>query len=309
MKRICLLFLFFFSGQILQAQMSNAVLFTENGEKFTAILNGVRQNEKPESNVKITGLNAEFYKLKVIFENPALGERNMNLYINTGTETSYSIRKNNKGEFVLRLVSEVPVALAPPSNQPQYVTAYNQNAANANKTHTHTTTTTTVKHTQDNVNISMGVPGRDNTGITIQASGEEGEITEQQTMVFTHTEMVSSSTHASEHAEYIPGYAGAVGCNSPMTVIEFSDVKNAVAAKSFEDSRMSVAREALIGRCIITDHVKELMMLFTFEKNRLTFAKYAFDHTYDINNYFKLNDAFTFETSVEELDTYIRSRQ
>jgi archaellum component FlaG (FlaF/FlaG flagellin family) len=48
----------------LSAQTSNAVLFTENGEKFTVILNGLRQNNTPETNVKITGLNAEFYKLK-----------------------------------------------------------------------------------------------------------------------------------------------------------------------------------------------------------------------------------------------------
>ncbi|HQK98923.1 MAG TPA: hypothetical protein PLH61_12965, partial [Bacteroidia bacterium] len=52
---------------LMMAQSSNVILFTENGEKFTAILNGIRQNDRPETNVKITGLNAEFYKLKVIF--------------------------------------------------------------------------------------------------------------------------------------------------------------------------------------------------------------------------------------------------
>jgi hypothetical protein len=73
MKRILFLLGFTCMSILAQAQ-SNAVLFTENGERFTVILNGLRQNDSPETNVRITGLNAEFYKLKVIFENTALGE-------------------------------------------------------------------------------------------------------------------------------------------------------------------------------------------------------------------------------------------
>ena len=47
-------------GLIAKAQTANLILFTENDEQFTAILNGVRQNAKPETNVKITRLNAEY---------------------------------------------------------------------------------------------------------------------------------------------------------------------------------------------------------------------------------------------------------
>ena len=103
------------------AQTSNAILFTENGEKFTAILNGLRQNDKPETNVKITGLNAEWYKMKIIFDNTAFGEKNFNLGVQLGNETSYSIKKNNKGEYVLRLISSVPIAEAPSTPASQTV--------------------------------------------------------------------------------------------------------------------------------------------------------------------------------------------
>ena len=34
-------------------------------------------------------------------------------------------------------------------------------------------------------------------------------------------------------------------------------------------------------------------------------AKYAFDHCYDRRNYFKVNDVFTFTSSVNELNRYI----
>src|SRR3954469_18330026 len=89
------------------AQNGNVILFTENGEKFTAILNGLRQNETPQTNVKITGLNASWYKLKVIFEDTKLGEKPFNMGCEPGTETSFSIKKNGKGVYVLRPVSQV----------------------------------------------------------------------------------------------------------------------------------------------------------------------------------------------------------
>ena len=55
--------------------------------------------------------------------------------------------------------------------------------------------------------------------------------------------------------------------------------------------------------------VKELLMLFTFEESKLDIAKYAYNHTYDIGNYYKLNDAFTFESSTDELNKYINSHR
>ncbi|MBK9515283.1 MAG: DUF4476 domain-containing protein, partial [Flavobacteriales bacterium] len=47
---------------------------------------------------------------------------------------------------------------------------------------------------------------------------------------------------------------------------------------------------------------------FSFEDSKLDFAKYAYDRTYDIGNYFKVNDAFTFESSMDELNEFIQAR-
>jgi hypothetical protein len=47
------------------------------------------------------------------------------------------------------------------------------------------------------------------------------------------------------------------------------------------------------------------MKLFSFESSRLEFAKFAYKYTWDINNYFLLNDAFDFESSIDELNKYI----
>ena len=55
-----------------------------------------------------------------------------------------------------------------------------------------------------------------------------------------------------------------------------------------------------------SEQIKEMMLLFNFEANRLEVAKAAHNRCVDKNNYFLLNDAFQFESSVEELNESIK---
>ena len=51
--------------------------------------------------------------------------------------------------------------------------------------------------------------------------------------------------------------------------------------------------------------VKEIADLFDYEADRLEYAIFAYKFTYDPNAYFKVNDAFEFESSIEELNDAI----
>lgn len=318
------LMLFAFS---VRSQTTNAIVFTENGEKFTAILNGLRQNDKPETNVKITGLNAEFYKLKVIFDNTALGEKNFNMALQFGTETTYSIRKNNKGEYVLRFLSSVPLAEAPSSPPSQTVVVYNTSPAPVPVSNqgqvTQTTTTTTTTHgtgDPDNVSLNMGINmGGEGGNISLNVSGMDvnsSETTVVHQTTTTSSTTTSSSTPVHDYPStpapapvYLPGYSRAIGCPMPMSREDFASLKQTISSKTFEDTRMTIAKQVVSDRCLFVSQAKEIAQLFTFEESKLDFAKYAYDHTYDVGNYFKMNDVFTFETSIEELNQYISGRR
>jgi len=296
------------------SQISNAVIFTENGEKFTAILNGLRQNEKPETNVKIEGLNANFYKMKVIFDDPALGQKNFNINIEPGTETTYIIKKNNKNEYVLRPMSTVPVAQAPPTNSSTTVVVYNPDAEpyTGETTVTQQTTTTTSSDVP-NGGVSMGINVNDAGGnFSMNVSGYDGATTtSQQTTTVTTTTTSSAGTPATppvhQHTAYVPGYNGPVGCDVPMQHGDFDSMKGSIQSKSFEESKLTLAKQVINSNCLLSAQVKEIMQLFTYEDSKLDFAKYAYGRTYDIGNYYKVNDAFTFETSIDELNAYINS--
>ena len=52
------------------------------------------------------------------------------------------------------------------------------------------------------------------------------------------------------------------------------------------------------------------MMLeeITFDEDQLVLAKFAYEHVYDLENYYKVYDVFSFSSSGEELEEYIESK-
>lgn len=106
----------------------------------------------------------------------------------------------------------------------------------------------------------------------------------------------------------LPGYTGPIGCAMPMSSSEFDDARKSVADKSFEETRLTLAKQIGRDRCFTTDQVKQMMGVFSFEESRLDFAKWAYERTHDKGNYYKVNDAFSFSSSIDELNEHIQSR-
>ncbi|HRH67212.1 MAG TPA: DUF4476 domain-containing protein [Bacteroidia bacterium] len=323
-----LLFLFTLSSK---AQSNNAILFTENGEKFQVILNGVLQNATPETNVKLTGLNAPNYKCRIVFSDTKLGHLDWNMYFTEmGYEATWNIKQNKKGEYVTRMVSAVPIAQAPPSAPAQTVVQYTTTPPPATVSTTtiqqsQTTTTSGSGATGDNVNFNMGVNvGEQGGNISINASGmgmdgmESGSSATTTTTTTTHSVTTTSSSSSvtpgntvvvasppPAQVVYVSGYTGPVGCPMPMAPGDFSSMKETIRTKDFENTKLTIAKQVLQNNCLTASQVREVLSLFDFENTKLEYAKYAYDHTYDIGNYYKVNDAFEFESSVDDLNKYI----
>ncbi len=89
---------------------------------------------------------------------------------------------------------------------------------------------------------------------------------------------------------------------------DFNSLKKDINSRNFESSNMDVLKDALDKNIFSSDQVRELLGYFTFENSKLEIAKYAYKNTCDKNNYFKLFDAFTFDSSVQELKNYISGK-
>lgn len=297
----------------LGAQNSNLIVFAEQGERFYLILNGLRQNETAETNVKVTGLNAPSYKLKIIFEQPGLPEIDKTIYFpDPEIEVTYVINRNRKGELSLKFMNSVDVPYSPRPNPGQSVIQYHTQPLPPAGATTVTTQTTQTAPSQGNFNVSINDP---DLGVNINMNVGGTQVQSSQTVTTTTTTTTTGgytsmppSPDPAPPAYVMPGYSGPVGCPYPMSPQQFQQVKNSISSKSFEDSKLTIAKQVIGANCLLTSQVKEIMELFSFESTKLELAKFAYGYTYDIGNYYQLNDAFDFESSIDDLNDYIRRR-
>ena len=91
-----------------------------------------------------------------------------------------------------------------------------------------------------------------------------------------------------------------------MTNIDFTQAKESLRREWFENTRLTTAKQIIDQNYFTSKQVKEMVLLFTFENNRLDIAKYAYGKTVDKGNYFVMNDAFAFNSNKEKLSEYIR---
>lgn len=96
------------------------------------------------------------------------------------------------------------------------------------------------------------------------------------------------------------------GAGNVMSVRDFETVKEQIRKEWFENNRLISAKVIIDKNNFTTEQVKEFMLLFSFEKNRLELAKYAYRKTVNKQCYYELNDAFTFSSSKDELARFIR---
>ncbi|WP_196886312.1 DUF4476 domain-containing protein [Aureivirga sp. CE67] len=97
-------------------------------------------------------------------------------------------------------------------------------------------------------------------------------------------------------------------CTS-MDADEFDTAIASIKSKSFADTKKKVAKQIIDHNCFDTNQVLQMLELFTFESGKLEMAKYMYSKTSDQKNYYKINDVFSFSSSIESLQNYIKKQQ
>ena len=95
------------------------------------------------------------------------------------------------------------------------------------------------------------------------------------------------------------------GCKYPMDAASFSAAKDNIASIDFDDTKLSTAKTIANSNCLSAQQVLEICKLMSFEANKLAFAKHAYSRTTDKGNYFKVNAAFDFDSSKQDLNNFI----
>lgn len=289
-------------------QGSNLTVFSDDGERFYLILNGIRQNEKPETNIRVLALTNPYYSARIIFEKQGISEIEKKMMpvqdqLNGGwMDVTYKIKKNKDGLFLLKPYSAVPIAQAPPVPSNVTVVQYNTQAmpaisANINLKET-TTTTTTISGTPvgTNVNVGMNVGGI-NMGINVN-DNMMGMDQSQVTQTTTTTTMTNNNNQNSP-----PPPVNSVIC--PMPLRDYQSMISSIKSKSFEADMLTIAKQATKVNCPTTDQILGVMKMFSYEDSKLDYAKFSYQFCYNKKDYYKINDGFTFSGSIDQLNSFI----
>jgi hypothetical protein len=227
--------------------------------------------------------------------------------------------------YVMRFVSEIPLAGAFPPAQtfqqapPPAPAAVVYSAPPPAGTVTQTTTvrtqgtpTSTVVTPGAGVNMSVNDPDLGvnfNMSVGVPGAVVSGGSTVQQTTTTTTYGTQQQVVPVQQQQVYVmPGYNGPVGCPWPMDQGTFANAQATINGQSFESNKLQVAQQVLGSNCMTSAQVAQIMGVFDFEDTRLQFAKFAYGRTFDIGNYFVVNNAFDFSSSVDELNAHIASQ-
>lgn len=258
------------------ASTMNVIVFSENGERFWLVVNGVRQNNQATQNVKVNELKGLSWRFKVVFENENIEELNKTIYAVEGPsrEVTFGIGKNRKGEYRFKYYGDVPLDNNTENTDQETITYHEDELPTNNPT------------------FDLRI-GRD--GVRVTVNPRERNDPNPNDRRTTTQQPTTTSRHSSP-------------CNVAMSGREFGEATQSILNKDFEDDRMIVAKQIVRTRCLSASQVLEMAKIFDFEASRLDFAKFAYDYTTDPQNYYLVNDAFDFSESIRMLDEYVQSK-
>lgn len=91
----------------------------------------------------------------------------------------------------------------------------------------------------------------------------------------------------------------------PMNPNSFSQVLSQIRGQNFESTRLTLARQILGSNWFTSEQIRSMMTQMTFEDSKVEVARLGYNRVVDPQNYFQVNSAFTFSSSVEELNRYL----
>lgn len=245
----------------------------EPGLSFILYLDGDRINDQPEEKVRVNGLPAKVYEVKLKLYQPQGGIIYLvkHVVVEEGYITTYKvIWRDDIGNYVIRLAGMEEIPLPPPNQQnvPPQGTNSNVNV---------------------NVNINLGGAGH--------------------THDHDHDHGGDTPPPPPPPPSPLPGYTGPIGCDYPISDQELNSILNTLRNTDFEHVKEQTAKTIIKSKCFLVGQLKQILQTFDFEHTKLEVAKFAYPYVYDQGNYYMLNDVFDFPSSVEELNYFINSRQ
>ena len=110
-----------------------------------------------------------------------------------------------------------------------------------------------------------------------------------------------------------PGSNGVIPAEPPappmpqgMNPQDYEEASQLISKESFDSSKLTIAKQIISSNPMTASQILGICNFFSFESNKLEFAKYAYPFCTDKNKYYLLNETFKYDSSKQELNDYIQ---
>ncbi len=295
------------------AQNNDFVFYTDSGDKFTLYINNIKQNETALTNVKAENISGKTISIRVVFERSGVPTMNKSMSVSSNDkEIKVQLVKGRENVYSMKTVSTTDRHHN--QNNDENTVVKGNNGSTETKDHGHGNN----NGHGNNGSSNHGNNGNNNHGHNGHGNnngyGNNG-----------HNNGGYNGNHG--NGGYGNGGYGNGGygngsywhnngygpsdnprCNMPMQQNDFNSLRAQIKARYYDSSRLTVAKQACRYNCMTSDQIRDLCREFSFESNRLDFAKYAFEDCYDLYRDYMVGQSFTYSSSVDQLNRYITNQ-
>ena len=115
--------------------------------------------------------------------------------------------------------------------------------------------------------------------------------------------------YVSKQYNSMPEYKGRLGCNTPCDMELVKSTISQINSETTSMAQFTVASELVKNNCITVDDLALILKAFSYESDKVEFAKFAWAYVYDQENYFLLSSVFDYPQTLEEINTFVTSNQ
>jgi hypothetical protein len=253
------------------------VVFCNDGEPFTLILNGERINMEPQTKVRVEGLTLKKYQAKVVFKNQKLKESNTTItFFSTCFECEFAVNRKSKKKFSIDYFTDRPIPGCAGEKTADNITTYPDQ------------TTGTITNTTVSTPIEEATPVYSTTPASTLLAGPGTGIT--------------TSTYSS--VNIINGK-----CDTPMTDAQFLDFKSSVQHLTSDDEKQIKAWAMMQAACITVNQLRQLLNVFFADNSKYEFAKKVYERTKDNADFIKLKEVFADVVIKDKFEKFLQSKK
>ena len=294
-------------------QLGSLNVFSQDGDKFFLFLDGVKQNDIAQSNIRIQQIPGLYYNVKIVFKDTKLAPIVKNhLFISDVDDklmdAAYRIRRDNIGKPKLNFYSMTNVQENFTAPEGMYVYGFGKPEEAIASTPTVKKAKAPVKGTISNIKVveqsTATTPATKNKPVASNnPKAPIKKVTVSDPGEVKNNTNTSTIEKKEELSKAIPENKK---CNGwPMGKADLAAAKKMIQETAKEDEKLATAQEIIASNCLLASQVTEFCSLFKSEKSKLAFAKYAYKFTIDRKNYSEVNKALSLETSKKELSKFI----